>query len=165
MVNRWRVRRAGATRGDEGAAIVEFIALSLLLLVPLVYLVVTLARIQAGALAAESAAGQAARTVVVTGVAAREHGASASAAMEEGAGHAHAAVDVVATDFGFASGDASLVLSCSGACLEPGGDVMADVTVSVALPGIPAFLVGVLPLRVEVAGSARSPVDSLTEDR
>jgi hypothetical protein len=57
----WAKRRSDRP-DDEGAAIVEFIALSLLLLVPLTYLVVTLSRIQAGAFAAEGAAHEAART-------------------------------------------------------------------------------------------------------
>ena len=150
---------------DEGAAIVEFIALSLLLLVPLTYLVVTLSRIQAGAFAAEGAAHEAARTAVVTGVAAREHGSSREAAMAAGAGRADAAVALVADDFGFESDAAALALTCEGPCLEPGGNVDAEVTVAVALPGIPGFLIGVLPLSVDVVGSARAPVDSVVNDQ
>ncbi len=151
-------------RGDEGAAMLEFIALSLLLLVPLIYLVVTLSRVQAGAFAAESAASEAARTVVVTGVRQLEDGASRSSAMGRGEQRAQAAVGLIASDFGFASEDASLVLHCDGTCLAPGSDVTAVVTMHVALPGIPGFLSGSVPLEVEVVGSARSPVDSLTED-
>ncbi len=152
------------SRGDEGAAMLEFIALSLLLLVPLIYLVVTLSRIQAGAFAAESAASEAARAVVVTGVRALEDGTQPSTAMHLGERRARAAVGLVASDFGFASHDASLVLQCDGTCLAPGSDITAEVTMHVALPGIPGFLGGSVPLDVEVVGSARSPVDSLTED-
>lgn len=151
-------------RGDEGAAMLEFIALSLLLLVPLIYLVVTLSRVQAGAFAAESAASEAARTVVVTGVRELEDGAQRSTAMDQGERRARAAVGLVASDFGFASEDAPLVLNCDGICLAPGSDVTAEVTMHVTLPGIPGFLSGSVPLDVEVVGSARSPVDSLTED-
>ncbi|NYI42846.1 hypothetical protein [Demequina lutea] len=150
---------------DEGAAIVEFIALSLLLLVPLLYLVVTLSRIQAGAFAAEGAAHEAARAAVVTGVASREHGSSRETAMAAGASRAEAAVALVADDFRFDSDDASLALSCEGPCLEPGGNVDAEVTVVVALPGIPGFLTGALPLSVDVVGSARAPVDSVVNDQ
>jgi len=152
------------TRGDEGAAMLEFIALSLLLLVPLIYLVVTLSRIQSGAFAAESAASEAARTVVVTGVRELEEGAQRSAAMDQGERRARAAIGLVASDFGFTPDDASLVLDCDGTCLAPGSDVTAEVTMHVTLPGIPGFLSGSIPLDVEVVGSARSPVDSLTED-
>lgn len=160
-----RVRqRAARLRDDEGAAVLEFIALSLLLLVPLIYLVVTLARVQAGAFAAESAAGEAARATVVTGVRELEKGTARASAMNNGERRAHAAVGVVVSDFGFAPADASLSLGCQGVCLAPGSDVTATVTMHVSLPGIPGFLSGSLPLEVEVVGSARSPVDSLTED-
>ncbi|MBC7298692.1 MAG: pilus assembly protein [Demequina sp.] len=151
-------------RGDEGAAMLEFIALSLVLLVPLIYLVVTLSRVQAGAFAAESAASEAARTVVVTGVRELENGGRRSAAMDQGERRARAAVRLVASDFGFGSDDASLVLACGGTCLAPGSNVAAEVTVRVTLPGIPGFLSGGVPLAVEVVGTARAPVDSLTED-
>ncbi len=161
---RRRGRGREGPRGDEGAAMLEFIALSLVLLVPLIYLVVTLSRIQAGAFAAESAASEAARTVVVTGVRALENGAQRSTAMSQGERRAQAAVGLVASDFGFAREDAALVLGCDGTCLTPGSDVTAAVTMHVALPGIPGFLGGGVPLDVEVVGSARSPVDSLTED-
>lgn len=164
-----RSQRAGGLdpRGDEGAAMLEFIALSLLLLVPLIYLVVTLSRVQAGAFAAESAASEAARTVVVTGVRELEDGAQRSSAMAQGERRARAAVGLVASDFGFASENAALILDCDGTCLAPGSDVTAEVTMHVTLPGIPGipgFLSGSVPLEVEVVGSARSPVDSLTGD-
>lgn len=158
-------RLAGINRhDDEGAAMLEFIALSLLLLIPLIYLVVTLSRIQAGAFAAESAASEASRTLVVTGVHELESGASRSAAMSQGSQRAQAAVGLVAADFGFSSEEAALILACEGTCLEPGTNATAEVTIQVALPGIPGFLNSSIPLEVEVVGSARSPVDSLTED-
>ena len=154
-----------AHRGDEGAAVVEFIALSLLLLVPLTYLVVTLSRIQAGAFAAEGAAHEAARTAVVTGVAKLEHGASRDASMAAGAARADSAVLLVVDDFGFEPSDALWDLTCEGLCLEPGGNVQARVTIAVALPGIPGFLGGNIPLSVDVVASARAPVDSVVRDR
>lgn len=156
--------RTAPARNDDGAAMLEFIALSLLLLIPLVYLVVTMARVQAGAFAAESAAGEAARAVVVAGVRELENGSSRPSAMDRGERRAQAAVGIVVADFGFGSEDASLGLDCQGVCLSPGSDVTATVTMRVSLPGIPGFLSGSIPLEVEVVGSARSPVDTLTED-
>lgn len=160
-----RARRARqAAARDEGSAILEFIALSLLLLVPLVYLVLTLARVQAGAFAAESAANAAARSAVVEGVAEREDGASVSAAMAGADARASRAASLAASDFGFGEDDASLALTCEGACLEPGGNMDAEVTITVALPGIPGFVRAWIPLEVEVSGSARAPVDSVARD-
>ncbi len=156
--------RSVGVRSDEGSAMLEFIALSLLFLVPLIYLVVTLSRVQAGAFAAESAASEAARTVVITGVRELENGARLASAMDHGERRAQAAVGLIASDFGFDNDDASLALACDDTCLAPGSDVTAEVTLRVTLPGIPGFLSASVPLDVEVVGSARSPVDSLTED-
>lgn len=151
--------------GDDGSAVVEFVALSLLLLVPLVYLVVTLAHIQAGAFAAEAAAHDAARAVVVEGVDRRESGASVASAMASGSARAQAATAIIAEDFGFDAEDASLQLSCDSTCLDPGGNVTASVEVAVPLPGVPDLFGGAFPLEVTVSASARAAVDSLTEDR
>lgn len=163
-MDRFRRDRGHGGVADEGAAIVEFIFLSLLLLVPLVYLVVTLSRIQAGAFAAESSAHEAARTTVVTGVARIEEGASRDAAMDAGSRRALDAVAVTAEDFGFAGDAATLALTCDGPCLDVGTNVEAEVTVTVPLPGIPGFLSDAIPLEVTVTGSARAPVDSVRSD-
>lgn len=173
MARTWRAWRGAVRRrcpartggeADAGSAMVEFMVLTVLFLVPLVYLVVTLARIQAGAFAAESAAHDAARTTVVTGVSAREQGASHEAAMGLGAERARAAVNLAAGNFGFDADDAELTLACDGRCLEQGSNVSADVTVTVALPGIPGFLSHAMPLSVAVSATARAPVDSLRSD-
>jgi len=160
-----RFARRDLERDDEGSAIVEFIALSLLMLIPLVYLVVTLSRIQAGAFAAESAAHEAARATVVTGVAAVERGEAPSSAMDAASRRANAAVAVVAGDFGFSDDEATLELACVGPCLDPGGNVDARVTVSVSLPGIPGLMGGTIPLAVDVVASAQAPVDSVVRDQ
>ncbi len=118
----------------------EFIALSLLLLVPLIYLVVTVSRVQAGAFAAESAAAEAARATVVTGVRELESGTARASAMSRGEGRADAAVGVVASDFGFVPDDASLSLGCDAVCLAPGSNVTADghnARIASRHPGVP----------------------------
>jgi hypothetical protein len=135
------------------------------LLVPLVYLVVTLSRVQAGAFTAEAAADQAARTTVVTGVHAVENGSSTANAMAAASRRAEASVGLVADDFGFSADDASLEVTCEGPCLEPGSNIAAEVIVVVALPGIPGFLGDAIPLEIEVAATARAPVDSVVRDR
>lgn len=160
----YRLRRASGP--DDGAAIVEFIGLSLLLLIPLLYLVVTLSLIQAGAFAAESAARDAARSAVVGGVDALENGHSRTSATNVALNRAHAVSSVVIEDFGFdPQDDATVRLTCSSQpCLAPGSDVRADVQIRVALPGIPGFIDAVIPLGVTVHGNAISPVDSLGTD-
>lgn len=163
-----KLRRALATRRkamahDDGAAIVEFIGLSLVLLIPIVYLIITLGRIQAGAFAAESAARDAARTSVVTGIAALEDGQSTARATSLAFARAAAVSAVVIEDFGFdPQGDATVTLRCSSApCFEQGSLVRADVDIDVPLPGIPGFVHAIAPLEVKISASASSPVDGL----
>jgi hypothetical protein len=63
--SRATTRRAG-WRDDTGTASLEFITAGLVLLVPLVYLVLTMSAIQGGALAVEGASRQAARVFVAS---------------------------------------------------------------------------------------------------
>lgn len=151
------------SRDDAGAALVEFIGLTLVLLIPLVYLTVTVSRVQAGAFAAESAARDAARSAVVSGVAALEDGRSVSQARSHAIARGAAATGVVVEDFGFdESDDVSLAIACSSSpCFEQGSDMRADVDVHVPLPGIPGFVHTIAPIRVTVSGTALSPVDGL----
>lgn len=151
-------------RDDSGSALVEFIGLSLLLLIPLVYLVIGVGRVQAGVLAAESAAASAARAVVVDGVRAQEGGASAGEALAAGEERALAAVRVVSDDFGVDDDAVTLTLECAGTCLTPGSNISARVTVEVSLPGVPGFLAGAIPPLVTVSAVSTSPVDSVVRD-
>ena len=57
-------QRRGRLAAEDGSASVEFLALSVILLVPLVYLMVFASQIQAAAFGAVAAADQAARVVV-----------------------------------------------------------------------------------------------------
>lgn len=152
----------GGARGprDAGSATLEFIALTLLLLVPLVYLVSAVGRVQAGTFAAQASARDAARGAVVAGVAALESGASATEARAAANGYAQAVTDVALSDFRLGTtSTSSIELACTDdPCFAPGSEVMAHVEVSVSLPGIPAFLRGAVPLAVTVSADAASPI-------
>ncbi|MFP5333879.1 MAG: pilus assembly protein [Actinomycetes bacterium] len=143
-----RLRRASA--GDAGSAVVEFVTLGVLLLVPVVYLVITLGRVQAGVFAAEGAAREAARAF--------------TAAEDEGAGahRARAAVLLAFHDQGFRDADParSLVVDCEeDPCLQPEARVRVEVTLDVVLPGVPRFVDAVVPTRVPVSAEALAVVD------
>ena len=58
---RHRLLRTGMCRRDEGNAIVEFVYLAVLLMVPLVYVLLTVFRVQAAAYAVSSASREAGR--------------------------------------------------------------------------------------------------------
>jgi len=148
-VNRLRVLRGH----DEGSAIVEFLGVSLVLLVPLVYLVLVLGRLEAAEFAAEGAAREAARTYVVADTSA------------EGATHAAAAAGIALRDQGFDDDPTeALTLSCSSTpCLAPGGDVAARIDLRVPLPFVPGFVRHVVPLEVAVSAERVAPVDAYRE--
>lgn len=143
----WRARTADPAR-EQGSAMVEFLGVALILLIPLVYLVVTLGRVQAGAFAAEGAATSAVRALVT---------AESAAA---GTSRADAAVRLALTDQGFAPGEGRLTLECSQSpCLTPGGSVAAVVRVEVPLPLLPEAVRGWVPLAVPVEAARTGTVD------
>lgn len=134
---------------DHGSASLEFVTAGMILLLPLVYLVLAMASIQAGALAVEGAARQAARVFVQ--------------AESVGAGQASAAraVEFALADYGIDIAAADITISCSpnpGNCLTRRGLVTIGVEVSVPLPLVPPALTGDFPLAVPLSASATQQV-------
>lgn len=118
-----------ATAGERGSASLEFLTVGILLLVPLVYLVLALAAIQAGALGVEGAARQAARVAVAAAA-----GAGSDAAVAR-------AVQVALADYGIDAAAASVTVRCDRAdCNEAGARVSVSVAALVELPLVPDFL-------------------------
>lgn len=134
----------GARDGESGSAVVEFLGAALVLLVPLVYLVLVVGRLQEATFAAQAAASESVRVFVT--------------APDEATGErlAVAAVGMSFEDQHVAVDDpASVVrLDCGGRCGVPDGAVSARVRVAVPLPGIPRFVRGHVPLTVDVAADA-----------
>ena len=140
--------RALKAVGERGSAIVEFVFLAVLLMVPLFYLVMTLSRIQAGAYAASTAAREAGRAFVT---------ATDAAVAEQ---RAQAAARIAFEDQGFGVGETQLALTCDGIpCLRPDGRIEMSTTVTVPLPLIPSFARGAVPLEVPVSASHVAVVD------
>lgn len=111
---------------EQGSAVVEFIFLSLLLMVPLVYFIITVGQIQGGTFAVVGAADQAAKVFV-----AQPDAASGRAAAEQ-------AVLLALADYGHEAGQASLDTSCQPAdCMAAGSAVTVTVHLTVPLPFVP----------------------------
>ena len=144
------------TDPEAGSALVEFLGTSVLLPVPLVYLVLTVSQIQAATFAAEGAAREAARAVVT---------ADSSA---EGVARAQAAVGIALEDQRLddsAAADA-LTLECShDPCLMPGGTIGVHVHVGVPLPFVPDGLRDWVPLEVPVEAAHVANVDRYAQVR
>ena len=132
---------------ERGSAVVEFVVLGVLLLIPLVYLVMMLARVQAGSYAVSQAAREAGRAFVT----ADAEGAAA--------GRAQAAARVAFADHSFED-SGRVTITCDGTpCLRPDGQVVTAATVRVPLPLVPSFVRDVIPLSVPVSASHLSTVD------
>jgi hypothetical protein len=134
---------------DTGTATLEFITAGMILLVPLVYLILTVAAIQGGALAVEGAASQAARVFVQ------------APTVPEAQERAARAVQFALEDYGLPAADATVSIECSpdpDACLTRLGRVTVTVGMSVALPLVPSVLSSDGPLAVPLRATATEQV-------
>jgi hypothetical protein len=132
---------------DEGRAILEFIFLGILLLLPLTYLVLTAARLQAASFSASLAGREAGRAFVT------------ARSDDEGFARARAAASLAFTDFAFDRG-AEVAVSCDGSpCLRPEGSVTATATIAVALPLVPDFIAAHVPASVTISSTHVASVD------
>jgi hypothetical protein len=148
-MRRWRRPLLRLRDESAGSASLEFLGVGLLLLVPVVYLVLTLAAVQAGALAAEGAARHAARSFVLAGTAA------------QAADRAERAVRLTLADFGIDPGAAEVDVSCTPdprTCLAPRSLVTVTVGIRVALPLAPPALDVEAPLSVGMSGVSTQQV-------
>jgi Flp pilus assembly protein TadG len=118
--------RPSSSEPEEGSAVVEFTFLSLLLMVPLVYFIITVGQIQGGSFAVVGAADQAAKVY-----AAQPDAASGRAAAEQ-------AVLLALADYGHPADNASIDTSCEPAdCMAAGSAVTVTVRLTVPLPFVP----------------------------
>lgn len=139
---------------DEGSAALEFVTAGLILLLPLVYLILTMAAIQAGALAAEGAARQAARVFVQA-----PDAASATAA-------ATRAVQFALADHGIDPASAKVAITCTpdpADCLAKGAYVSVSVDLAVPLPFAPSAIAGPFPVAVPLHSDAVQQVSRFLE--
>lgn len=120
----------------------EFLGGMVVLLIPLVYLVLTLGQVQAAAFAAEGAAREAGRHLTT------------APSIEAGLRGAQVSVATAFADHGFDVDPAeALDVHCrADPCLEPGAHLGIDVGIEVPLP-LPEFLRGALPLSVPVSAA------------
>ncbi|MEO7131554.1 MAG: pilus assembly protein [Dermatophilaceae bacterium] len=132
---------------EDGRAIIEFIALGVIMLIPLTYLVLTMARLQAGAFSASLAGREAGRAFVT--------------ASTDGQGHerAQAAARLAFEDFAFDDG-AGVTVDCDGSpCLRPDGRINTTASVSVPLPLIPDIFADHLPTSITLSSTHLQVVD------
>lgn len=144
------VRRASAERGS---AVVEFVALAVLLLVPTIYFVATLAQVQAATFAVEAGAREAGRILATA-----ESDAEARA-------RAEAAVALAGTDQRLEV-PAALETACDARpCLTPGAGIVVRVSTTVPLPLLPDAVVTALGAGIDVHAEHEVRVDRFVDVR
>lgn len=146
---RTRLRQIGGAGADgqTGSAIVEFVFLAVLMMVPLFYLVMVLGRLQAGAYGVSAAAREAGRAYVTASVPA------------QAPARAHSAASLAFADQGFDQ-EGTIEIRCDGTpCLRPDGRVRITASVSVPMPLVPAFFSGIVPMQVPVEATHVVTVD------
>jgi hypothetical protein len=134
---------------EEGSASLEFIATGMILLVPLVYLVLAVSAIQAGALAVEGAARQAVRVFVQ------------SESVGDAETSAQRAIEFALADYGISTETVAVSVTCApnpSHCLTRQGFVTISVAISVPLPLIPPVLDLQVPLSVPLEATATQQV-------
>lgn len=122
---------AAGLADDAGSAALEFILVGLLLLVPIVYLVVSLGLVQGQALGVEAGARHIARTVSQA-----PDAASARASAER-------VLDAIIAEYGIDRDAVDISLTCrpsGGTCPEAGSTVVVTVSTRVTLPLVPPVL-------------------------
>jgi len=146
---RSRLRQLGSSGqgAQAGSAVVEFVFLAVLMLVPLFYLVMVLARLQAGAYAVSAASREAGRAYVTAQVS------------EKAPARAHSAAGLAFADQGFES-EGIIQIGCDGTpCLRPEGRVQIKATLWVPMPLVPTFFAAIVPLQIPVSATHLATVD------
>ncbi|MDO5034576.1 MAG: hypothetical protein Q4E01_04225 [Actinomycetaceae bacterium] len=129
-------------RAEEGEATVEFVAMAVILLIPVAYFIMTVAAVQAAVFASEAAAREGGRLL------ASDPTASA---------HVTRQVDQIFSDYGV-QGSHSLQVVCDPEPCGRADFVRVDVETKVALPLIPDAFSAMLNPVIPVSSSFEMPV-------
>lgn len=113
---------------DEGSALVEFVFLSILLLVPLIYVVLTAVSVQRAAFGMTAAARDAARAYATAG------------ADDLGERRAEAAVQLALRDQGLKWSPQGRVVECGACDYAPGSRFTVSLSAQVPVPLVPTWM-------------------------
>ncbi|MGI8577986.1 MAG: hypothetical protein ACR2KG_08730 [Nocardioidaceae bacterium] len=125
QANRW-----AANHGEGGTALIELTWLGLLLLIPLVYVIITIVTVQRSAFGATEAVRAAGRAYILA--------PDVATAQQR----AYRAAEIAMHDQGVELSPSQLVISCHptpDSCLQPGSSVEVQLHMNVALPLAPAM--------------------------
>jgi Flp pilus assembly protein TadG len=141
------------TRNDDGAAMVEFVLLAVVLALPLCYLILAVFDVQNAAYGAGASTREAARVFVR---------APSTAVGEQ---RAYEAASIALRDHGVEMQPGSLSFSCSTTpCLSPGATVRVTYATTVRLPFLPVLGSQEL-VKIPISSSHIQVVDEYSEVR
>lgn len=136
-MNGGRRRQRGT---DDGAAVIEFVVLVVLVIVPVMYAVIAAMQVQAAAYGVTQAAREAGRAFVQ------------AESPDQARAWARAAAAIALSDQGFTR-DPDVRIRCNPACLAPGSTTSVQVATRVRLPFLPDSLadstVGAIPVSAD----------------
>ncbi|MGZ4441760.1 MAG: hypothetical protein ACXVXC_01240 [Nocardioidaceae bacterium] len=144
-----------SSRGERGTVLVEVTWLSILLLVPLLYVVLAVFEVQRAAFGVTAATRAAGRAFTL------------APSQADAFARARTAAAVALADQGLVLDRGRLEVSCSprpAACLTPGSVVHVALSYPVALPLMPAALGGNTP-SIRVAAEQQVPYGTFRENR
>lgn len=126
---------------DDGAAVVEFIVLVVLVIVPICYVIIAIMSVQSTAYAVTQAARESARAF------------TQSDSLTEARSAARVATRIALADQGVPVRGNELTVDCEGTCLSPGSMIRVRVSTRVRLPFLPESLadstIGAVPVSAE----------------
>lgn len=135
-------------KDDSGSAIVEFIVVMLLAVIPIAYLVMAVVRVQAASYAASQAVREAGRAF------------TQSENITQARADARAAAQLAFSDQGFTLPARAITFTCSARrCLTPSATVTVNLNWRVALPLLPASLGDDVPASVGIHSSHLVRID------
>jgi Flp pilus assembly protein TadG len=146
----WRRLRVRVVQDEpeDGNAIIEFVYLAVLLMLPLVYILLTVFRVQAASYAVSSAAREAGRVFAT------------AETLDDAGPRAFAAASLVMSDSDLPLRADQMEITCSSRpCLVPGSQVNVVLTYQVALPLVPRFFSDRAPATVRVTSRHLEVVD------
>lgn len=140
-------------RNDDGAAMVEFVLLAVVLALPLCYLILAVFDVQNAAYGAGASTREAARIFV------------RAPSTAEGEQRAYQAASIALRDHGVEMQAGSLSFSCSATpCLSPGATVQVTYATTVRLPFLPVIGTEEL-VKIPISASHIQVVDAYSEVR
>lgn len=116
------------SEGERGSASIEFIVVGVAIILPLIYIAITVLTLNAAQFASHQAAREGVRAFVT------------STSNASGNQRASIAANQAFADYGLAESEPEVAITCDHiSCLTPGGSVSVEVTTQVPLPFVPRW--------------------------